>query len=223
MAGPSYSFSSSRQNAIASSNFGAHFSSSRSGEIPKEKRLRLAGDITVGLWMEIGDTEISPNARTMSFGGFGISKLGASDGRFGFRPRLLSAFSPRSIRSSRRLRLEFQRFFTELSVLPGSNAAILLHLFPHFRWCSMRMLSSLSVHSAFTTVGQRWLCHLSRHCLLMRPGSFCANAIQSFAPCSSTQRTIVWSSAPVYDPLTRVRSSALAQRSEIWCAVFVGK
>ena len=111
----------SRQNGIGSSNFATTegsqlppFSSAFHGDAPDRRRLYDPGDIS-GLCRKIGDTATSPAASTISFGGFGISLVtgGASDGRFGLRPRLLNPVSPFSSLSSRLFRLEFHRFFTE--------------------------------------------------------------------------------------------------------------
>ena len=65
--------------------------------------------------------------------------------------------------------VEFQRFLIELSVRPGSIWEILDHLVPYCSTSAMTLASSSGVHSSLLTVGHRWLCHRSRHCLPTRP------------------------------------------------------
>ena len=52
--------------------------------------------------------------------------------------------------------------------------------------------------------GLRWLCHLSRHCLPMRPGRFDAINDHFFAPYFPTSSTTFRSSSAVHGPLTKV-------------------
>ena len=80
---------------------------------------------------------------------------------------------PRLMRYSR-WKVEFQRFFTELSVRPGSSLAISAHRLPIFTLPSSRMRSSSSLQVSRVRQLSSWLCHRSRHCLPFLPGMFCA-------------------------------------------------
>lgn len=60
------------------------------------------------------------------------------------------------------------------------------HLLPIMRWTSMSCLSSSSVHASLLMSGRSWLCHLSLHCLPIRPGKWRAIALQFPSPYSST-------------------------------------
>lgn len=66
--------------------------------------------------------------------------------------------------------VEFQWFFTALSVLPGSSFAICAQWFPCRLCASNSTFSSTLVHGSLRISGFKWLCHLSRHCLPLRPG-----------------------------------------------------
>ena len=74
--------------------------------------------------------------------------------------------------STRRFNVAFQRFLIALSVRPGSKVAISAHLLPWLLCASTRTSSSLRVQPHFLMSGFRWLCHRSRHCFPMRPGSW---------------------------------------------------
>ena len=77
---------------------------------------------------------------------------------------------PRWYLSTRRM-VEYQRFLMLLSVRPGSSRAISLHLVPTvLSACTMRWSSSALQCSLFTS-GLSRLCHLSLHCLGVRPGT----------------------------------------------------
>ena len=68
-----------------------------------------------------------------------------------------------------RLQVEYHRFFTELSLRPGSDFAISAHRVPSFA-CILRMIWSSSVVQApFFSEGSRLLHQRSRHCLPVRP------------------------------------------------------
>lgn len=88
----------------------------------------------------------------------------------------------------------FQWFFIALSVLPGSSFAIFAHWFPTLRWASTMILSSASVHAVFLMPGFKWLCHLSRHCLPIRPFRCRAINVHFFGPYRSTNSTTFSSS-----------------------------
>lgn len=66
---------------------------------------------------------------------------------------------------------EFQWFFIELSVLPLRCLAISAQRLPTTLCAKYRMYSSMSDHSLLVMSGLRWLCHLSLHCLPVRPES----------------------------------------------------
>ena len=57
------------------------------------------------------------------------------------------------------------------------------------------MRSSSALHLVFLIFGSRWLCHRSRHCLLILPGKCWAISLQLQAPFSSTSlvRSASWS------------------------------
>jgi hypothetical protein len=65
--------------------------------------------------------------------------------------------------------VEFQWFFIELSVLPGSILVISAHLLPWAVCAKKRIHYSCSIHSIFKIEGLRWLCQRYRHCLPSRP------------------------------------------------------
>lgn len=64
---------------------------------------------------------------------------------------------------------EFQWFFIALSVLPLSCLVKWAHWFPRFLCSKNSNHSSLRAHYSLLMSGLRWLCHLSRHCLPIRP------------------------------------------------------
>lgn len=88
----------------------------------------------------------------------------------------------------------FQWFFMALSVLPGKSLAIFAHWLPTLRWASTIILSSASVHAVFLMPGFKWLCHLSRHCLPMRPFKCLAMRVHFLGPYLSTSSTTFSSS-----------------------------
>lgn len=57
--------------------------------------------------------------------------------------------------------------------------------------------SSSSVHLSLRMSGFKWLCHLSRHCLPILPGSFLEIALQFLAPFYLTNCNRYWSSSLV--------------------------
>lgn len=70
--------------------------------------------------------------------------------------------------------------------------------------------SSSRVHLSLEISGLRWLCHLSLHCLPIRPGNCLAMKLQFLAPCSATSCVTSSSSYVVFvwnkstqGPLTR--------------------
>eukprot|EP00966_Prymnesium_polylepis_P207761 4812691-Prymnesium_polylepis.1 len=70
--------------------------------------------------------------------------------------------------------VEFQRtqeFFIELSVRPGRDLAISAHLLPSSACFEITSASSSALHAPLLIAGSSWLCHRSRHCLPLRPGS----------------------------------------------------
>ena len=89
---------------------------------------------------------------------------------------------PLSIASALRLSVEFQWFLIALSVRPGNNLAILAHWLPYVRCAWMIALSSSSVQEDLLICGLRWLCHLSRHCLPIRPLSSRAIKVHFLGP-----------------------------------------
>lgn len=67
--------------------------------------------------------------------------------------------------------VEFQWFFIELSVRPGSILVISAHLFPWAVCARKRIHSSWGIHSTFKIHGFKWLCHRSLHCFPSLPGT----------------------------------------------------
>jgi hypothetical protein len=82
--------------------------------------------------------------------------------------------------------VEFQWFFIELSVLPGSIFVISAHLFPCAVWARNNTHYSWGIHSIFKMQGFRWLCHLSRHCLPSLPATNLAIKDHLWGPYLST-------------------------------------
>jgi len=82
--------------------------------------------------------------------------------------------------------VEFQWFFMELSVRPGSIFVISAHLLPWAVCAKNRIHSSWAVHSTFSIDGLRWLCQRSRHCLPNRPSTNLAIKDQRWGPYFST-------------------------------------
>mmetsp|Transcript_39608 Transcript_39608/g.92588 ORF Transcript_39608/g.92588 Transcript_39608/m.92588 type:complete len:264 (-) Transcript_39608:108-899(-) len=101
-----------------------------------------------------------------------------------------------------RLQVEYQRFFTELSLRPGSDLAISAHLVPSFACISKMIMSSCGVHEPFFSVGSRLLHQRSRHCLPVRPGSMLAMRAQCLPPYCFTSSTSWASSVGHQGPLT---------------------
>mmetsp|Transcript_48818 Transcript_48818/g.99310 ORF Transcript_48818/g.99310 Transcript_48818/m.99310 type:complete len:235 (+) Transcript_48818:1007-1711(+) len=66
--------------------------------------------------------------------------------------------------------MQYHRFLTALSGLPGSRFAISLHRFPSCCWAVISTRSSSEDHGPLLTVGSKWFTHRSRHCLALRPG-----------------------------------------------------
>ena len=99
------------------------------------------------------------------------------------------------------LSLELNRFLIALSVRPGSALAISHQRLPCCRCITRMRRSSSCDHFSLRMLGSRWLCHLSLHCLPMRPGSAAAIALQFLAPCSSTICLRISSSSLVQGPL----------------------
>ena len=101
--------------------------------------------------------------------------------------------------------MDFHRFLTEFSFLPGKKSAILAHLFPNSICFSKSNESSYSDHFAFVKFGFRWFSQRARHyfddrttipwciCLLI----FFAHFAQFLIPCTFTtlsNRSSSWSS-----------------------------
>ncbi len=82
--------------------------------------------------------------------------------------------------------VEFQWFFIELSVRPGSILVISAHLLPWAVCAKKRIHSSCSIHSTFRMFGLRWLCHRSRHCFPSLPSTNLAMKDQRCGPYFST-------------------------------------
>ena len=80
-----------------------------------------------------------------------------------------SASSPLVRLRSALRRIEFHRFLIELSVRPGKSFTISDHLVPSSCTFCTIAASSSAVQSDLRTMGERWLCHRSRHCLPERP------------------------------------------------------
>ena len=80
------------------------------------------------------------------------------------------------------------------------------------RCASMIAMSSSSDQRSFLMLGFRWLCQRSRHCLPMRPGSFCAMSDQFFGPWCPTICFTSSSSSCVQGPFTRLGFSTFCQR-----------
>lgn len=78
--------------------------------------------------------------------------------------------------------------------LPFRRLAIKAHLLPSCACASMMIRSSSGVHPSLRTVGLNWLCHLSRHCLPIRPFKCEEINDQLCGPNFSTSRMIVSSS-----------------------------
>jgi hypothetical protein len=145
---------------------------------------------------------------------------------FSFRPLRRGTGSPPS---ATRLRPLFQWFLIALSVRPGRNLAISAHLLPSSACFAISMSSSSCDHASFRIAGSSWLCHLSRHCLPLRPGRYLAISAQRLAPstprCSATSRRTVSSSSCVQGRC-RAQTNTRAAQTIIRCAcggeVFVG-
>ena len=118
-----------------------------------------------------------------------------------------------TISLSLRLIVELKWFLIELSVLPGRYLAISAHLLPNFTWAWIISSSSSSVHFSFFISGFRWLCHLSRHCFPILPGSYLAISDQFLAPWYFTISHRVWSSSAVQGPLI---SSGFSTFCHLW-------
>mmetsp|Transcript_43881 Transcript_43881/g.133651 ORF Transcript_43881/g.133651 Transcript_43881/m.133651 type:complete len:230 (-) Transcript_43881:296-985(-) len=97
---------------------------------------------------------------------------------------------------------EFQWFLMALSVRPGRCFAISAHLFPRDSWFSIMIRSSSSIHGFLLMSGLRWLCHLSRHCFPIRPGSSAAIWLHLLAPWAVTSSTTFLSSSSVQGPFS---------------------
>mmetsp|Transcript_15714 Transcript_15714/g.35231 ORF Transcript_15714/g.35231 Transcript_15714/m.35231 type:complete len:225 (+) Transcript_15714:432-1106(+) len=92
----------------------------------------------------------------------------------------------------------FQWFLIALSVLPERYLAMSDHLLPKWPCSSRSIRSSSCVHGSFFTASSRWLCHLSRHCLPDRPGSFLATSDHARTPSIATSCRTMASSACVH-------------------------
>ena len=82
--------------------------------------------------------------------------------------------------------VEFQWFFIELSVLPGSILVIYAHLLPWAVCAKKRVHSSWGIHSILRMLGLRWLCHRYRHCFPKRPSTNLAMKDHRCGPYFST-------------------------------------
>lgn len=127
------------------------------------------------------------------------------------------------ILASLRFSVELKWFLIALSVRPGNNLEISAHLLPCFLWASKMILSSSSDHLPFLMSGLRWLCHLSRHCLPIRPLSFDAMKLQFFAPYLVTRSKTVWSSSLVQGPFTSSGLRTFCQRCSHWTSDLFSK
>ena len=125
----------------------------------------------------------------------------------------------RAVASAFLLSVEFQWFLIALSVLPGNRGAMRAQAFPHAACFSSKIWSSSGDHSLLLISGLRWLCHRSRHCLPMRPGSCAAINDQRLAPCLPTSVTIATSSSWVHCPLTKSGLRTFCQRWRHWTSV----
>mmetsp|Transcript_23675 Transcript_23675/g.80704 ORF Transcript_23675/g.80704 Transcript_23675/m.80704 type:complete len:285 (-) Transcript_23675:136-990(-) len=134
----------------------------------------------------------------------------------GLSPSALSSWTgslPAATSSSTlRCSVLFQWFLMALSVRPTNSFAMSAHLLPYLRCASSSLASSTPLHPSRLMSGLRWLCHRSRHCLPMRPGSCWAIFDHCFGPSSFTSWMIFSSSSAVHGPLTRSGFSTFCQR-----------
>jgi hypothetical protein len=93
--------------------------------------------------------------------------------------------------------VEFQWFFMELSVRPGSILVISAHLLPWAVCAKNRIHSSCSIHSTFRMLGFRWLCHRSLHCFPSLPSTNLAMKDHRCGPYFSTSLRTKLSSSSV--------------------------
>lgn len=82
--------------------------------------------------------------------------------------------------------VEFQWFFIELSVRPGSILVIYAHLLPCAICARNKIHYYSNIHSDLRIEGFKWLCHLSRHCFPRRPGTNFAMNDHLWGPYFST-------------------------------------
>jgi hypothetical protein len=82
--------------------------------------------------------------------------------------------------------VEFQWFLMVLSVRPGISWVIMAHLLPSTVCARKSTHSSELDHWFLLMLGLRWLNHLSRHCLPIRPGTCFDITDQRCAPNLST-------------------------------------
>ena len=99
------------------------------------------------------------------------------------------------------MHLPYQRFFTSLSLRPGSMRAIFAHLLPNSARTLTINFSSSSDQLVFFNSGLRWLCHLSRHCFPTRPGKKRPMNDHFVRPCCLTNDCSASSSSGVQEPL----------------------
>mmetsp|Transcript_80467 Transcript_80467/g.160623 ORF Transcript_80467/g.160623 Transcript_80467/m.160623 type:complete len:209 (-) Transcript_80467:96-722(-) len=107
---------------------------------------------------------------------------------------------------------EFQRFLMALSERPGSTLAISAHRLPYNSKAFKISRSSCAEKGPLQMSGLRWLCHRSRHCLAILPGSWCAIAAHLFAPNSLTSAFRASSSFTVQGPFVMLGSSTFCHR-----------
>jgi hypothetical protein len=86
-------------------------------------------------------------------------------------------------------------------VHPGSIADIMAHLLPNPASKAIKRLSSSFIHSDFTTAGDWWLRHRSRHCFPIQPWHWAARNPHSVGPCSAIQLIMKVSSSWAQEPL----------------------
>lgn len=82
--------------------------------------------------------------------------------------------------------VEFQWFFIELSVRPGSILVISAHLLPWALCAKNKVHYSWLDQSTLRIQGFKWLCQRSRNCFPSRPGTCLAIMDHRWGPCFYT-------------------------------------